>query len=211
MCLNLNPDLNEAKFSLIINTLTTQGYCIVPNFLSEDLTRSLYRRVMNLDDDDFDTAGIGREQNFQIENSIRLDQTRWLTDRHAVDAEFLSAMSDFKLVLNRTLFLGLTDFECHYAHYAPGAFYKKHVDAFKGEANRVLSTVMYFNQDWQYDDGGQLRIYAADSDTVIEEINPEYGTFVVFMSEEFPHEVIKSYRDRYSIAGWFRVDRPLLL
>lgn len=29
---------------------------------------------------------------------------------------------------------------------------------------------------------------------------------VVFLSEKFPHEVLKANRKRYSIAGWFRVD-----
>jgi SM-20-related protein len=29
---------------------------------------------------------------------------------------------------------------------------------------------------------------------------------VVFLSEEFPHEVLPTATDRYSIAGWFRVN-----
>jgi len=35
---------------------------------------------------------------------------------------------------------------------------------------------------------------------------PQLGTLVVFLSEEFPHEVLAAQRDRYSIAGWFRVN-----
>ncbi|MBE0438906.1 MAG: 2OG-Fe(II) oxygenase [Gammaproteobacteria bacterium] len=209
-CLNTFSYLNDALFEQITETLTTRGYCVLTDFLNPELTASLQRRVMNLDDDDFKHAGIGREHGFQVENTIRTDETRWLSDQHPVDAMFLQYMSEFKLALNRHLFLGLFDYECHYAHYAPGAFYKKHLDAFKGEANRVLSTVMYFNKDWQQDDGGQLLIYHPESGDVIESINPEYGTFVVFMSEEFPHQVVKSKRDRYSITGWFRIDRPLL-
>jgi SM-20-related protein len=38
---------------------------------------------------------------------------------------------------------------------------------------------------------------------------PTYGTLVVFLSDEFPHEVLKAHRDRYSIAGWFRVNTTL--
>jgi len=29
---------------------------------------------------------------------------------------------------------------------------------------------------------------------------------VVFLSEEFPHEVLKAKRSRFSVAGWFRVN-----
>lgn len=29
---------------------------------------------------------------------------------------------------------------------------------------------------------------------------------MLFLSEEFPHEVLPASRERYSIAGWFRVN-----
>jgi SM-20-related protein len=29
---------------------------------------------------------------------------------------------------------------------------------------------------------------------------------VIFLSERIPHEVLPATRDRYSIAGWFRVN-----
>lgn len=202
-------DINEDIFDQIADALVERGYCILPEFLSPDLTAALYRRVMNLDDDDFQRAGIGRDMDFQVENTIRSDETRWLNEQHPVDSQFLNEMADFRLAMNRRLFLGLFDYESHYAHYAPGAFYQKHLDAFKGESNRVLTTVMYFNHDWQDEDGGELLMFHPETDEVIERVKPEYGTFVIFLSEQFPHEVVKSARDRYSIAGWFRLQDPL--
>jgi len=38
------------------------------------------------------------------------------------------------------------------------------------------------------------------------QVTPSYGTLVTFLSEEMPHEVLVSKRDRYAIAGWFRVN-----
>jgi SM-20-related protein len=38
---------------------------------------------------------------------------------------------------------------------------------------------------------------------------PSFGTIVVFLSEEFPHEVLPAKRDRYSIAGWFRLNNSI--
>jgi SM-20-related protein len=37
-------------------------------------------------------------------------------------------------------------------------------------------------------------------------VQPAYGSVVVFLSDCVPHEVAAARRDRYSIAGWFRVN-----
>ncbi len=199
----------ESTYDHIAEKLADHGYCVLPQLLHANLNNALQRRVMNLDDNEFKQAGIGREQDFQLNNAIRRDETRWLTLNNSIDQDYLAQMAEFRLAINRRLFMGLFDYEAHYAHYAPGAFYKKHMDAFKGQSNRVLTTVLYLNSEWQANDGGQLLIYAADSDTVIETVNPNFGSFVIFLSEQFPHEVVKSCRDRYSIAGWFRLHDPL--
>jgi len=125
---------------------------------------------------------------------------------------WLSWTQSLQAFLNRRLFLGLFSFESHFAHYAKGDFYKKHKDAFKGEGNRVLSVVVYLNQYWSKQDGGELVIYPNQQSTsaVIDDhtvsVTPGFGTVVVFLSEEFPHEVLAAQRDRYSIAGWFRLN-----
>ena len=79
--------------------------------------------------------------------------------------------------------------------------------AFKGQANRVLSVVLYLNPVWGCGDGGEMVLYSdTDPSAVLCKISPHAGTLVVFLSEDFPHEVLPALRDRYSIAGWFRVD-----
>src|SRR5690606_23717683 len=106
--------------------------------------------------------------------------------------------------LNERLFLGLDFYEPHYAHYAPGAAYARHRDAFVGQRNRIISTVLYLNADWQEADGGELLVYDEAATTVLERVRPVGGTLVVFISERLPHEVLPARRSRYSIAGWFR-------
>ncbi len=32
---------------------------------------------------------------------------------------------------------------------------------------------------------------------------------MVFLSEELPHEVLPAIRDRYQIAGWFRLNNSI--
>ena len=70
---------------------------------------------------------------------------------------------------------------------------------------RVLSTVFYLNENWQPGDGGELAIYDAE-DQLITRVQPVLNRLVIFLSEEFPHEVLPAKNHRYSIAGWFRVN-----
>lgn len=151
-------------------------------------------------------AGVGREADFQIDGSVRRDRILWLDRRHPAASEFLDLAEFVRAGLNRRLFLGLFEYEAHFAHYPPGAFYRRHLDSFRGAANRVLSTVAYLNTDWQTGDGGELVLFRADGDGELARIAPEAGRLVIFLSEEIPHEVLPARRDRYSIAGWFRLN-----
>ncbi|MEQ3446267.1 2OG-Fe(II) oxygenase [Pseudoalteromonas sp. XMcav2-N-2] len=105
--------------------------------------------------------------------------------------------------------MGLFSFESHFAHYASGSYYKRHYDAFRGETNRVLSLVTYLNPGWGHNDGGEMVLYQDDHDLEGIKVVPLHGTLALFLSEEFPHEVLPAKRDRYSIAGWFRVNTSI--
>ena len=100
-------------------------------------------------------------------------------------------------------------FESHFSLYGPGDYYKRHKDAFKGEANRVLSLALYLNPGWTADDGGELVLYPSDADAETVEapmrlaaglpaetkVTPLMGTLVLFLSEDFPHEVLPAVRE----------------
>jgi SM-20-related protein len=154
-------------------------------------------------------AGIGRDLDFQIDTDIRRDRIFWLNRQRTIQADFLDCMERLRLALNRTLFLGLFEFEAHFAHYPPGGFYKRHLDSFRGAANRVVSIVFYLNRGWQPGDGGELVLYAEDESLELARIEPRAGTLAMFLSEEIPHEVLPARRDRLSIAGWFRLNASI--
>jgi SM-20-related protein len=65
--------------------------------------------------------------------------------------------------------------------------------------------VLYLNEDWARDDGGELRLHldAAEAGK-IQDVLPVGGTLVLFLSEHFAHEVLPANRERLSLAGWFR-------
>jgi len=203
-------DLTHSLYDRIADALVEQGYIILPSVLPETLGHALRRRVLTLHCGHFHRAGIGREQDHQLQRDIRRDQIRWLSDQSPVEAEYLAWMDNLRNGLNRRLFMGLFDYEAHFSHYPEGAFYRRHLDAFRGQTNRVLTTVLYLNPGWQSDLGGELLIWPEpDSNRVIERVMPQMGTLVVFLSERFPHEVLPAHADRYSIAGWFRVNTSI--
>lgn len=201
-----NTTTDETVFSLIAQDIEKQGYSIQHGALPETLMNALFFHQQDMESKKFKKAGIGRGQEFQKNNFVRTDEICWITGDKEPTRQWLDWAESLKVFLNRRLFLGLFSFESHFAHYAPGNYYKRHYDSFKGEANRVLSVVAYFNSDWLKSDAGELVLYKNDHDREGIKVAPLLGTLVVFLSEEFPHEVLAANRDRHSIAGWFRLN-----
>ncbi len=197
---------NDALFDRIAEELATQGYSISHQALPEWLAKDLVHCQRELSPELFSPAGIGRQTQFQQNQFVRNDEICWIDGTTPSGQQWLSWCDALKQHLNRRLFMGLFSFESHFAHYPPGSFYKRHFDAFKGESNRVLSLVTYLNDDWQLQDGGELVLYqdADDNDGI--SVLPRMGTIAIFLSEDFPHEVKPAVRDRYSIAGWYRIN-----
>lgn len=175
---------------------------LIEEFLPSAIWLSLRQRAAAIDH--YGTAGIGRGAGFRENSRIRSDDIFWLRVDNPVDLHWLSLMEHLRLELNRRLFMGLFEFECHYARYAPGAFYRRHFDAFKGEGIRLLSTVFYLNDNWLPGEGGELVVY--DRDNGGHRIAPRGGSLVLFLSEEFAHEVRPTHRERFSITGWYRAN-----
>ena len=103
--------------------------------------------------------------------------------------------------LNSTCFTGIKSYEFHYALYEKGAFYKKHLDQFKTDNGRAFSMIIYLNESWKIEDGGELKIYQT---TEIQLIAPENQKCVFFKSNELEHEVLLTNVSRMSITGWLK-------
>ena len=210
-----NPPISAATsseniFSRISGSLRDQGYFIIDQVFSVEQLQSLYMDIKNTHNEHFHQAGIGREQEHQLNQFVRGDRIRWLDMNDQASRFYLQWSEQLRQHLNRELYLGLFDYECHYAHFPEKAFYKKHLDAFKGSLNRRLSTVLYLNPAWQPSDGGELILYSQDDSKILETVMPMFGKMVIFMSEEFPHEVLPTQCSRYSLTGWFRVNNTLM-
>lgn len=199
-------ETSDILLDSIADSLAEPGYIVLSPAIPGDLTDALYGRAISIKSPEWKNAGIGSGRMHRVDDVVRTDSVHWLDADNPVDAAFLAWMENLRQGLNRRLFLGLLDYESHFAIYAKGDYYKKHVDAFVGRKNRVLTTVLYLNPQWSPEDGGELLIYPPQGDHAIETVLPTYGKLVVFLSERFPHEVVAANRPRYSIAGWFRVN-----
>lgn len=195
-------------FEDIAAALAENSWGIFTSALPHALTVKLHERALALDA--YEQAGIGRQQDHQLNTFVRRDEVAWINGDDPAERDWLNWVDGLRLHLNRSLMLGLTAFESHFAHYQPGAFYRKHLDAFRGESNRVVSMVLYLNPDWTPADGGELVLFDA-ADQPLGRFPPTLGTLAVFLSEEVPHEVLPTSRDRFSLTGWLRCRAELPL
>ena len=97
--------------------------------------------------------------------------------------------------------MGLWTLEAHYALYPPGGVYKKHLDRFSTDDLRTISIVLYLNESWVKEDGGELKLYIEKESEVV--VAPSGATLVCFLSDTVEHEVLPARRARRSVAGWF--------
>lgn len=193
----------------IATGLAEKGYALVDHFLTQEEVSFFVNHIESLEEEgSLRQAGIGKQLHHQVDKSIRKDFIKWISESEALPetTAFLSKINALKDYLNRTCFLGIKGFECHFAKYPEGAFYKKHVDRFKQNAHRVISVVCYLNPNWQPQDGGELGLYLPDESL---EIAPMGGRLICFKSELL-HEVKLAHTPRYSITGWMLDQEPTL-
>lgn len=199
----MHPD-----YEPLIDGIATDGYSVLDDFLSPSevaaLAACLYnRRNAGL----FRSAGIGNQQ-VTVAMAVRGDEIMWLDAATATSAEqaFLQRIGAFVQYVNQTCYLGLRDYEFHYALYPTGTFYKRHLDRFRSDSRRKLSVICYLNADWQDADGGQLALYLPETGGSEKRllVSPVGGRLVCFDSGQLEHEVLPATRERLSVTGWLK-------
>lgn len=204
-------DSNKVLIEAAIEALTIQGYAILPDWFSKEQTQLLAQRAQALQMANLlAPASTGKQT--KLDTNLRGDSTFWINNdtSHLAEHQYLASMYKLQSALNQAFYLGLDSIESHFAVYPIGAFYKKHLDQFisdqyKKDAVRQVSSVLYLNEHWQTEDGGQLRLYLDENmaDQTLD-ISPVGGTLVLFMSSRFYHEVLPARRERMSVTGWFK-------
>ena len=189
---------------LLIEDLRAEGMAVRDGFLTSSAWRALAgcaarRRGCG----DFAAACVGAGRTLERREEIRGDFTCWLTPPlFDPEVRLLEMLERLRLELIRGGIPGLFDLELHYAWYPPGAGYARHVDRPENRDARVISLVLYLNEDWAPGDGGALRCF--DGARPPRDIQPIGGRLVAFLSEGLEHAVLPARRPRLSLTGWFR-------
>lgn len=194
----------RAPGDALIDALAARGFAVAREALPRVLVRGLRQRARALDASGaFAAAGVGRGESRVARTDIRGDRIAWLHESpdDACELQARAWLDAVRVRCNRELMLGLESLEAHYAIYPPGTRYARHRDRFRDDDARMLSCIVYLNEDWTADDGGALHLFAGD-ETV--EVLPEGGTVVLFLAADFEHEVLPARRERLALTGWFR-------
>lgn len=182
--------LAENEFVVIDNFLTQEMYSIIRTHFIEKLKAS-----------DFHKAGIGALGDRIIKQEIRGDFTYWLNKQQDTAVlDVFTLVNELQNAMRRLCFLPIADAEFHYAFYPPGAHYAAHLDQFSARSNRLISIVIYFNENWKIGNGGELKIFKDDDK--FELIEPIARRCVIFRSDTVLHQVMPTSNDRYSLTGW---------
>ncbi|MFL9870788.1 2OG-Fe(II) oxygenase [Paraburkholderia megapolitana] len=188
----------------ILDTLQEHGWSEQDNFLPHDLTLALAQECAGLAASGaLALARVSQGAARALQPEIRGDRIRWLdAGQSAACDQYLAIMETLRTALNRRFFLGLEEYESHFAFYAPGDSYRQHRDQFRHDDSRIVSVVVYLNADWLPHHGGELRLHPEGSS--MRDILPVGSRIAVFLSADMLHEVLPATRDRLSLTGWFK-------
>lgn len=167
----------------VLETLSTRGYVIVPNFLSQSLVNELRQDIISLRSSGaFKQAKIGQDSTNTLNTDIRIAETCFLgrgrneltsitsaggnnsiRDRSGGLYDILDNLRASLDTINNNGKLDPNLTELLYAYYPLGGYYRRHRDAIPNSASvlRKYSLLLYLN-DETYDptvDGGQLRMH----------------------------------------------------
>lgn len=204
----MENDLAQTKelqqFESLIEGLLSNGFGVCDSFLEMQVVNGLKNDFLSLAPDVIQEAGIGKAFFHQTDKSIRGDKIFWLNEEALTLNEFcfFEKLDRFIAYLNQTCFTSINAKEFHYAKYPIGTYYKKHIDKFKIDAGREFSFILYLNEEWGPNDGGELGLYLENG---MQKIIPLGGRVVFFKSDIVEHEVFTSLtKERMSLTGWLK-------
>ncbi len=146
-------------------------------------------------------AGVGREG--KTEPRIRGDRLCWVEKDTAGRGTraLMQTFEKLRQTVNRELYLGVSRYEMQLAHYPAGSSgYARHLDAFRGGANRLLTAIYYLNPAWRPEHGGELALYLPSGEIRVE---PVSNRLLVFLAEEIEHAVLPVHASRLALTAWF--------
>ncbi|MEZ4871598.1 MAG: 2OG-Fe(II) oxygenase [Bdellovibrionales bacterium] len=187
-----------------IHQFAKNYYWTYANFLPQEVVDQLLNWAKNIEKDGlFRPAAIGKGAHRHENEEIRTDKIHWIDDFSGVEGQIVQDIfSGLQGLAREAFFLPAKRFECHFAKYEPGSFYKLHQDRHVEKPGRLLTCVIYLGLD-QPNQGGELILYDEELRQI--RISPDPGRIVIFDSA-IEHEVSRCKCNRWSLTGWIRSD-----
>lgn len=192
---------DEEQWIRLMDDLAENDYVIADQFIDDEM----YTRIMTFfsekeENDQLTKVGIGSSGEFKLDSNVRGDFIYWLErDNDQKMESFFSLMDELVDALRKYCYLSLSGSEFHIAKYPAGSYYKKHLDQFNNRSNRMITVLLYLNENWKPGDGGELKIYGKDQNILVE---PVARRLLLFKSDKIEHEVLVTRVPRYSLTGW---------
>jgi SM-20-related protein len=198
--------LSKDRLVEIMVQIEESGFYTRDAFLDPDSVLYWKDYIEKLDaENQFQESAIG-PQGYQVKNiNIRSDKIFWLRSFAGTTEGIGHWLDDLRLALKNYFRIPADEIESHFSIYPTGASYEKHIDNGSGLSHRLFTFIFYLNSNWQPGDGGELVLYEpGHPDKELKQINPRSGTFVLFRSDLFHHEVLKAHKPRFTFTGWLR-------
>ena len=197
-------DLWSSHEKEMLDQFCRQFYWSKENFLNSQQIKSLKQWAHQIEDEGLlREAAIGKGFKKERNQTIRSDKIRWIDNFTTDEGALVSSLfSGLQTIARSKLYLPARRFECHFAKYEVGDFYKRHSDRHSFLPGRLLTCVLYLS-DLQPGEGGELILYDEDLRPI--KIIPQAGRIVVFDSA-LEHEVRAAQKERWSLTGWIRDD-----
>lgn len=194
-------EFDEEKWGAWMDELSDRDLVVIDDFISQGEFQTIMTFFKEKElANSLKKAGVSTSK--QIIETVRGDYTYWLDE--ARDRELtrvFELIESIRMNLNRFCYLGLTGGEFHLAYYPEGSYYKRHVDQFREKGSRIITLLIYLNENWKKGNGGELRVFDENESATL--IQPLARRCVLFKSDKVPHEVLETKVGRYSLTGWF--------
>ena len=200
-----------------LTRLHTHGHCTIDHFLpspTSTLLTTLHTDIEQLlTSGAFTQGGMVAGQSWKAAD-VRGDKVCWLSSDRSIPPSIAHVLSVLHAAV--ALLAAVVDgLPCvasssQLALYEPGGRYVRHLDVRRGGGGPVrrLTAIVYLNDGWEAEWGGQLRLYercgtAGESELGVD-VLPVYGRLLLFASEEVEHEVLPATKRRVALTTWFK-------
>ena len=213
----MSNDVNVQKLTDAVVGNYPFSHFVVTDFLDAELVGKIFEDIYALEKTDPTSifkSNFGEKKEWKIFPTT-LNHLTQLLD-YLSSQEFIKAIQmKFGISKEIELYADKSYDGGGYVISPPGSYLGYHADfnfSSKAEKYRVLNVLLYMNEDYKNDQGGQLHLLDPESKTVESVINPEANTLLAFFTDDVSFHGVSRNRPgfhRRSFNLYYYADQPI--